>query len=155
MFMAIKKIRMRPEGTNDYGDVLYPETSADVVVGLADAIQSATGDKVLQTIFDEHLAEKATLTIDAHVRHGTFTTTLNTTWTGTVAPFSKVQTVTGMLATDNPIIDLVLSGTYATDIAMLEAWGCVYRIVTSDNTVTLYATAKPLVSLPIQLKVVR
>jgi hypothetical protein len=30
--MAIKKIRMRPEGTGDYGDILHPETSADLVI---------------------------------------------------------------------------------------------------------------------------
>ena len=29
--MAIKKIRMRPEGVNDYEDVLHPETSAEQV----------------------------------------------------------------------------------------------------------------------------
>ena len=30
--MAVKKIVMRPEGTNDYADYLYPETSADQIV---------------------------------------------------------------------------------------------------------------------------
>ena len=29
--MAKKNIRMRPEGTNDYGDTLHPETNASVV----------------------------------------------------------------------------------------------------------------------------
>ena len=32
--MAIKKIQIIPEGTNDYGDVLHPETSVDMVVDL-------------------------------------------------------------------------------------------------------------------------
>lgn len=31
--MAVKKIVMRPEGTNDYADELHPRTSADVVMG--------------------------------------------------------------------------------------------------------------------------
>jgi len=30
--MAIKKFRFRPEGVNDYSDILHPETSADVVL---------------------------------------------------------------------------------------------------------------------------
>ena len=30
--MAIKKVRIRPEGGNNYADVLHPETSADVVI---------------------------------------------------------------------------------------------------------------------------
>ena len=32
--MAIKKIRIRPEGSNDYSDILHPETSVDMVVDL-------------------------------------------------------------------------------------------------------------------------
>jgi len=32
--VAIKKIQIRPEGNNDYADVLHPETSVDMVVGL-------------------------------------------------------------------------------------------------------------------------
>ncbi len=30
--MAIKKIQIKPEGSNDYGDVLHPETSASCVI---------------------------------------------------------------------------------------------------------------------------
>jgi len=30
--MAIKKVRIRPEGGNNYADVLHPETSADIVI---------------------------------------------------------------------------------------------------------------------------
>lgn len=31
--MAIKKIQMIPEGANNYGDILHPETSLDMIVG--------------------------------------------------------------------------------------------------------------------------
>ena len=30
--MTIKKVELRPEGGNQYADVLYPKTSADMVV---------------------------------------------------------------------------------------------------------------------------
>ena len=30
--MAIKKVRIRPKGGNDYADIVHPETSADVVI---------------------------------------------------------------------------------------------------------------------------
>lgn len=46
--MAIKKIQMRPEGVNDYADVLHPETSADMV-------KFADGSTV-----ESHKAEDAT-----------------------------------------------------------------------------------------------
>ena len=90
-----------------------------------------------------------------HATTALYTATLNTTWSGSSAPYSKVQTVAGILATDTPIIDIVLSGAYATDIARLNAWSHVYRAVTSANIVTFYADVKPTVELPVQIKVVR
>ena len=33
--MATKNIRMRPEGSGDYGDILHPETNADQIVETA------------------------------------------------------------------------------------------------------------------------
>lgn len=79
----------------------------------------------------------------------------NTSWTGSSAPFSKAVTVTGIVSTDTPMIDLVLSGTYATDQTMTEDWAKIYRAVTSANTVTFYATSVPSASINVQLKVVR
>ncbi|WP_026478267.1 hypothetical protein [Alkaliphilus transvaalensis] len=86
---------------------------------------------------------------------GTYTTTLNTTWVGTSAPYTKTQTVTGILSTDNPIVDVVMSGTYHVDEGRHKSWSYIYRITTDNNSVTLYANEKPSVNLPIQLKVVR
>lgn len=102
-----------------------------------------------------HLAETAQLSELGHVEHGVLTTTLDTTWTGSSAPYSKTQAVAGILATDTPVIDIVMSGTYATDEARASAWGNIYRITTAADSITLYAKEKPTVSLPIQLKVVR
>lgn len=103
----------------------------------------------------KHLAEKAQLAELGHVEHGVITTTLDTTWTGASAPYTKTQAVAGILATDTPIVDVVMSGTYATDDARQSAWGNIYRITTADSSITLYAKEKPTISLPIQLKVVR
>lgn len=105
--------------------------------------------------FTSHLAKNATLSEKGHVNHGIYNVTLDTTWSGSSAPFSKTQTVTGILATDTPIVDVVMSGTYATDEARQEAWSNIYRITTANNSITLYAKEKPTVNLPIQLKVVR
>ena len=111
--------------------------------------------KRIKEEIDTHKADYATLADLGHVKHGIYETTLNTTWTGSEAPFSKAQTVTGILATDNPIIDVVMSGTFATDEARQEAWGYIYRAVTAANKITFYAMEKPEVSLPLQIKVVR
>ena len=85
-----------------------------------------------------------------------FTGTLTAAgWTGSAAPYSQALTVTGLLATDKPIVDVVMSGTYATDGARDEAWGAIYRAVPTANTLTVYAKEKPTVALPIQILCVR
>lgn len=104
---------------------------------------------------DAHTETRAALDKLGHVNHAVLTTTIDTTWQGSTAPYTKTQTVNGLLATDTPIVDAVMSGDFETDKARIEAWGYVYRVTTADNAITLYATEKPTVSFPIQLKVVR
>lgn len=102
-----------------------------------------------------HKAENASLDSLGHVKYAVLTATLSTTWSGTSAPYTKTVSVSGILSTDTPIIDVVMSGTYSTDEARIEAWGYIYRAVTADNSITFYAMEKPTVSLPIQIRVVR
>lgn len=81
-----------------------------------------------------------------------FTATIpSASWTGSSAPYSKAVTVTGILSTDKPIIDLVLTGTYATDLVMIENWAKIYRAVTSADTITFYATEVPSADIDIQM----
>jgi len=111
--------------------------------------------QVIETALNAHKAEKANLSVLGHVNHAVLTATLDTTWSGTSAPYTKTVSVSGILSTDTPIIDVVMSGTYSTDEARIEAWGYIYRAVTANGSITFYATEKPTVSLPIQIKVVR
>lgn len=85
----------------------------------------------------------------------TYTATLDTTWSGDEAPYTKAQTVTGILAADKPIIDLVPGDTLEDVEAQEEAWANIYRAVTSADTITFYAKEKPEVSLPIQVRCIR
>lgn len=86
----------------------------------------------------------------------TFTVNVGATgWTGESAPFSNALFVLGMSVSDNPVVDIVMSGDFETDQALLEAWASVYRVTTSDDVVTLYAIEKPAIDFSIQLKVVR
>ncbi len=112
-------------------------------------------DNTIQAV-DAHAETRAVLDELGHVYHATLTATLDTDgWTGTEAPFTQIQEVSGVLATDVPIVDVVLSGDWEVDEARLEAWGYIYRIVTSNDSITAYAREKPDVALPLQLKVVR
>ncbi len=109
----------------------------------------------LKDDIDSHKAESATLSTLGHLNHAVLTATLDTTWSGTSAPYTKTISVSSILSTDTPIIDVVMSGTYSTDEARAEAWGYIYRAVTANNSITFYAMEKPTVSLPIQIRVVR
>lgn len=85
----------------------------------------------------------------------TYTATLDTTWSGDEAPYTKAQIVTGVLAADKPIIDLVPGDTLEDVEAQEEAWANIYRAVTGADTITFYAKEKPEVSLPIQVRCIR
>ena len=120
------------------------------------AVPAEADDIARKDTVDNHAIQTATLSILGHVKHAVLTTTLTaTSWTGTTSPYAQSVTVSGVVSTDTPIIDVVMSGTYSTDEARIEAWGYIYRAVTANSSMTFYATEKPTVSLPIQIKVVR
>ena len=129
--------------------------AGQTVPGADDFNRIEGNTQYLKDEIDSHLAEKANLSVLGHVNHAVLTATLDTTWSGTSAPYTKTVSVSGILSTDTPIIDVVMSGTYATDEARAEAWGYIYRAVTANDSITFYAMEKPTVSLPIQIKVVR
>lgn len=81
--------------------------------------------------------------------------TIGTTWTGSAAPYSQEIAANGIIADDTPIVDVIMSGIYATDEARLADWSKIYRIVTGADKITVYAKEATTVELPIQLQVVR
>ncbi len=103
---------------------------------------------------DEHKAETASINAIGHVYAAEFTATLSTSWSGSAAPYTQTVTINGITSAHNPIIDVVMSGTYSTDQQRIEQWGYIYRAVTGTNQITFYASEKPTVSLPIRVKVV-
>ena len=76
-------------------------------------------------------------------------------WSGSEAPFTKTVSVSGILSSDTPVVDVVLTGTYTTDATIIENWGLVYRITTAAGSITVYATEVPSADIPIRLKVDR
>lgn len=77
-------------------------------------------------------------------------------WTGT-GPHTAVLTVAGISVTDNPIVDIDLSGVAFADVEDVQAdWGLVYRVAaTANNQLTLFATDEPTENFTINAKVVR
>lgn len=76
-------------------------------------------------------------------------------WQGTEAPFSQAVTINDVLATDEPIIDLVPSATYTTAVTEDMDWGNIYRAVTTADTITFYAKGKPTVALNFKARCIR
>ena len=75
-------------------------------------------------------------------------------WLGDTSPYTQTVAVSGILATDSPIVDVVL--TEGNETAELEAWGYIGRIDTAADSITVTCFEdKPTVDLNIQIKVVR
>ena len=96
--------------------------------------------------------------LDAKATQQTFTgiSATSTGWTGT-GPYTRVVTVTGLLATDSPIVDIDLSAVTYADVPDVQAdWGLVYRVAaTAANQLTLFATETPTKNFTLIAKVVR
>ena len=88
-----------------------------------------------------------------------YTTTLTALgWADTSgnAPFIQTVNIQGILATDTPIIDVVLSSTTETAKSQLEAFSCLSKVETADGSITATCLdTKPTIDIPIKLKVIR
>lgn len=84
----------------------------------------------------------------------TKTITLSTTaWSTGTGYYSQKVSVSDILKTDTPIIDLVT--TTSNYEAEQEAWGKVFKAVTSENQIMFYASEALTTKLTLQVKVVR
>lgn len=102
-----------------------------------------------------HTSQAAAISTLGHVYEAEFTATLTASgWSGSTAPYTQTVTVSGITSSHNPIIDVVMSGTYSTDQQRNDQWGYIYRAVTGTNSITFYASVKPTIDLPIRVKVV-
>lgn len=85
----------------------------------------------------------------------TFTATITTTWSGS-GPYTQNVTINGILSTDNPHIMPNYSTTNATAISQKEAWNCISKAITAENTITFTCfEEKPTTAIPILIEVNR
>ena len=89
-------------------------------------------------------------------RHAFSATIPTTGWTLADSLYHVTVAVQGMLATDEAgNTGPVQSGTTSTDKARLKAWNKVTRITAGADSITVYATEVPSVSIPILMEVFR
>lgn len=106
-------------------------------------VQNADTNAYLEGRFDEK-AETAT-----------YTAAVSATWTASGDYFYQDIAVSGILATDNPVVDIVCGSDNAANKVYSENICKVFRITTSANKIRVWATEAISTAFPIQLKVVR
>ena len=84
-----------------------------------------------------------------------FTATLSTSWTTSGSYFYQDIAVSGILATDTPIVGVNPGSDNAANVNYSIGFSNVFRITTSANSIRVWARQKPTVAIPIQIKVVR
>ena len=100
-------------------------------------------------------AEKAELVTEVSSKVKFYATAaIGTTWEGS-GPYTQTVAVSGMLASDTPIIDLLPSTDAETAAAELEAWSMIYRIDTAADSITVYASEATTQEITIQILGVR
>lgn len=85
----------------------------------------------------------------------TLTCTVPVAWTASGDFFYQNVSVPGLLATDNPVTDILTGADNAANKLYAEAWGKVLRATTYDGGVQIWCTEAPTVAFPLQFKVTR
>ena len=106
-------------------------------------VQNADTNAYLEGRFDEKAVTE------------TYTTSVSTSWKASGDFFYQDITISGILATDNPIVDIKTGSDNAANNLYIEEFRKVFRIITYDNSIQVFATEKTNVAFTIQLKVVR
>jgi len=77
-------------------------------------------------------------------------------WSGS-DPVTAAITVSGLLSTDVPVVDIDLTGVAFADVPDVQAdWGLVYQVeATADDELTLYATEEPVKNFSLTIQVTR
>lgn len=80
----------------------------------------------------------------------------STQWVGASAPYTQEINVAGIYASDNPILDIIVSDTVATGIDEINQWEYISKATCGNGTITFSCyTDKPTIDLNISVKVVR
>lgn len=145
--MAIKKIEIRAKGAGNYQDLVYPKTSADMVMVDSnwDSVQDA-----LDGFMDVFIEHSYAIGLLLGVKGATITAT---GWQGSSAPYTQAVTVFEMAADHNPIITPEYSTVNATAVNQKEAWNLIGKAITGEGVITFTCFGdKPTIDIPIKIK---
>lgn len=126
----------------DTGKVTFTITSNDIIT---------SDDKQFISKAEKEDYAKATYPeiIRATIKGG------ESNWTGTEAPYTQQVTVADILEADVPVVDISLSDIYETAQKQLDSYAYIYRILTYDGSIVVYASKPTEDDVTIQMKVDR
>lgn len=76
-------------------------------------------------------------------------------WTGSDAPYTQDVTVDGILESDTPVVDISLGDIYDTIQKQLDSYAYIYKILTFDGYIRVFASQPTEDDLTVQMKVDR
>lgn len=76
-------------------------------------------------------------------------------WTGDAAPYTQQVTVEGIKESDVPVVDISLGDIYETVQKQLDSYAYIYKILTYDGYIVVYASEPTVDDLTVQMKVDR
>lgn len=84
-----------------------------------------------------------------------YTAKIGTQWEGSNAPYSQTISVPGILETDKPVYDVLLSDNYETSSQEEEAFGYMFDLITQKDKIIIKSHEKTIIDVTIQLEVAR
>lgn len=108
-------------------------------------------------VLDARQGYELNLLIQKRATTASYAATLSKSGWSSSAPYTQTVSVSGILSTDDPIVDIDVSSATTSNWAdLMESWNFVGRITANAGSITAYCYEdKPTMDMKISLKVVR
>lgn len=148
-------------GGKTYIETSYEDADGNIIsfVTSSDTVKvDTTGTTLFQGLSNlTEVLNKLDDVVSSKVGMHTYYAAPTANYSGSTAPYTQTVSVPGILASDEPLVGLIPDATNVTTAQNQEkAWGNVSRIVTNNNSITIYCNKKkPEVALNLRLVVFR
>lgn len=143
----------------------FEQTSREVIIpafnNFVDAVEKRDEETYTKAETQEYVGREVAKIIGgesdffAQKPFNVYTELLASDWAGE-GPYTQTVIAEGILATDEPIADVMLSSIVDDALPQEDAWSCVSKIITGDGSVTAICfESRPEVNITARLKVVR
>lgn len=148
-------------GGKTYIETSYEDADGNIIsfVTSSDTVKvDTTGTTLFQGLSNlTEVLNKLDDVVSSKVGMHTYYAAPTANYSGSAAPYTQTVSVPGILASDEPFVGLIPDANNVTTAQNQEkAWGNVSRIVTNNNSITIYCNKKkPEVALNLRLVVFR